>query len=38
MNRAQIIDLLMLLSPEALRGRQVFLLGTTGFLGWTAVA
>jgi iron complex transport system permease protein len=30
-------DLLMLLSPEALRGRQVFLLGTTGFLGWDSV-
>jgi iron complex transport system permease protein len=31
-------DLLLMVSPEALRGRQVFLLGTTGFLGWTAVA
>jgi iron complex transport system permease protein len=31
-------DLLLMASPEALRGRQVFLLGTTGFLGWTAVA
>ena len=31
-------DLLLLLSPEALRGKQVFLLGTTGFLGWPAVA
>jgi len=31
-------DLLMLLSPEALRGRQAFLLGTTGFLGWNAFA
>jgi iron complex transport system permease protein len=30
-------DLLMLVSPEALRGRQVFLLGTTSFLGWEAV-
>jgi iron complex transport system permease protein len=27
-------DLVMLVSPEALRGKQVFLLGTTGFLGW----
>ena len=27
-------DLLMLLSPEALRGKQGFLLGTTGLLGW----
>ena len=32
-----ISDLLMLLSPEALRGKQVFLLGTTGFLGWDSV-
>jgi iron complex transport system permease protein len=31
-------DLLTLVSPDALRGKQVFLLGTTGFLGWTAVA
>ncbi len=31
-------DLLLLVSPEALRGRQVFLLGTTGFLGWPSVA
>ena len=30
-------DLLLMVSPEALRGRQVFLLGTTGFLGWAAV-
>ncbi|MBC7778707.1 MAG: iron ABC transporter permease, partial [Proteobacteria bacterium] len=30
-------DLLLLLSPEAMRGRQAFLLGTTGFLGWTSV-
>jgi iron complex transport system permease protein len=30
-------DLLLMVSPEALRGRQVFLLGTTGFLGWPAV-
>ncbi len=27
-------DLVMLVSPEALRGKQVFLLGTTGYLGW----
>lgn len=33
---AAVSDLLMLLSPEALRGKQVFLLGTTGFLGWHA--
>ena len=31
-------DLLTLLSPGALRGRQVFLLGTTSFLGWQGVA
>lgn len=31
-------DLLILASPEALRGRQIFLLGTTSFLGWPAVA
>ncbi len=30
-------DLLMLLSPEAMRGKQVFLLGTTGFLAWDSV-
>ena len=32
-----IADLLLLLSPEALRGKQVFLLGSTGFLGWDSV-
>jgi iron complex transport system permease protein len=31
-------ELVMLVSPEALRGKQVFLLGTTGFFGWPAVA
>jgi iron complex transport system permease protein len=31
-------DLLTLISPEALRGKQVFLLGSTSFLGWSAVA
>jgi hypothetical protein len=32
-----VADLVMLMaSPEALRGKQMFLLGTTGFLGWTA--
>lgn len=30
-------DLLMQLSPDALRAQQVFLLGTTGFLGWDNV-
>jgi iron complex transport system permease protein len=31
-------DLLTTLSPDALRGRQVFELGSTGFLGWSSVA
>lgn len=31
-------ELVMLVSPEALRGKQVFLLGHTGFLGWSSVA
>jgi len=31
-------DLLVLLSPAALRGRQAFLLGSTGFLGWESLA
>jgi iron complex transport system permease protein len=31
-------DLLTSWSPEALRGRQVFSLGSTGFLGWPSVA
>jgi len=26
------------MAPEALRGKQIFLLGTTGFFGWPAVA
>ena len=30
-------DLLLLVAPEALRGRHVFLLGSTGFLGWSAL-
>ncbi len=30
-------DLLTLLSPAALRGRQMFLLGNTGYLGWPSV-
>jgi iron complex transport system permease protein len=34
---AAVSDLLMLLSPDAMRGKQVFLLGTTGFLGWESV-
>ena len=31
-------DLVILLSPEALRGKQGFLLGSTSFLGWGSVA
>jgi iron complex transport system permease protein len=30
-------DLVTTVSPEALRGKQTFLLGSTGFLGWDAV-
>jgi iron complex transport system permease protein len=30
-------DLVILLSPEALRGKQVFLLGTTSYFGWASV-
>ncbi|PXW93279.1 iron complex transport system permease protein [Sphaerotilus hippei] len=29
-------DLITTVSPEAMRGRQMFLLGTTGFLGWAS--
>jgi iron complex transport system permease protein len=32
-----VADLVILLSPEALRGKQVFLLGTTSFFGWPSV-
>ena len=31
-------DLVATMSPAALRGRQLFLLGSTGFLGWGSVA
>ncbi len=31
-------DAVILLSPEALRGKQVFLMGTTSFFGWPSVA
>jgi iron complex transport system permease protein len=31
-------ELLTLLSPAALRGKQMFLLGSTGYLGWPSVA
>jgi iron complex transport system permease protein len=34
---AALSDLLVLMSPEAMRGRQAFMLGTTGFLGWPSV-
>jgi iron complex transport system permease protein len=30
-------DLVTTASPDALRGRQAFLLGSTGFLGWSAI-
>lgn len=30
-------DLFTLVSPDALRGKQMFLLGSTGFLGWSSV-
>ena len=33
-----VADLAVVLSPDALRGRQMFLLGTTSFLGWGSVA
>ena len=33
-----ISELVMLVSPEALRGKQIFLLGSTSFLGWASVA
>lgn len=31
-------DLVTVVSPDALRGKQAFLLGSTSFLGWNAVA
>ena len=31
-------DLITLVTPDALRGKQAFLLGSTAFLGWSAVA
>jgi iron complex transport system permease protein len=30
-------DLFTTISPEALRGKQIFMLGSTGFLGWDSV-
>jgi iron complex transport system permease protein len=35
---AALSDLLTTVAPEALRGKQVFMLGTTGFLSWFSVA
>ena len=35
---ASVSELVTLTSPEALRGKQIFLLGTTSFLSWTSVA
>lgn len=35
---AAVSDLITVLSPDALRGKQAFMLGSTGFLGWNAVA
>lgn len=32
-----VADLVLLAAPEAMRGKQVFLLGTTGFFGWPSV-
>ncbi|HET9644498.1 MAG TPA: iron ABC transporter permease [Burkholderiaceae bacterium] len=33
-----IADMLTMLAPDALRGKQAFMLGTTGFLGWSSCA
>ena len=35
---SSVSELVTLTSPEALRGKQIFMLGTTSFLGWTSVA
>jgi iron complex transport system permease protein len=35
---AGLADLITLAAPEALRGRQVFMLGSTGFVGWGGCA
>ncbi|MEG0821323.1 MAG: iron ABC transporter permease [Burkholderiaceae bacterium] len=35
---ASITELVVLLAPEVMRGRQVFMLGTTSFLGWDSDA
>jgi iron complex transport system permease protein len=33
-----VADLVTMIAPDALRGKQVFMLGTTGFLGWSSCA
>ena len=35
---ASVSELVTLISPDALRGKQVFMLGTTSFLGWASCA
>jgi len=35
---SSVSELVTLASPEALRGKQIFMLGTTSFLSWTSVA
>jgi iron complex transport system permease protein len=35
---AAMTDLMTLAAPDALRGRQAFMLGSTGFLGWSSCA
>jgi iron complex transport system permease protein len=35
---AALTDLLTIAAPDALRGKQAFLLGSTGFLGWSSCA
>lgn len=35
---SSISELVALIAPEALRGKQIFLLGSTSFLGWPGVA
>ena len=35
---SSVSELLTLVSPEALRGKQIFMLGTTSFLGWPSSA
>ena len=35
---ASVSELITLISPDALRGKQIFMLGTTSFLGWNSCA